>query len=558
MNLPKRSAFAAASVAFALATPGAANAAVTVNEAGPNLTVTGDAADDGITITAAGGFLVVNGTPTAVPSDGTAVIAVNAGDGRDSVVASGIATAYTSLTVDGGGGDDVVTGAGKADQLTGGDGDDRVTGDRGNDTMLGGAGNDVLVWNNGDGSDVANGEAGNDGVEVNGSPNAGDVLKVKAENGRTRLDRTNLGLFFIDADVERLAVNGLGGDDDISAAGAVPAALTFDGGTGADELTGGDGGDLLLGGESTDTLDGGGGGDRVVGDRGNDTMRGGAGDDVLVWNNGDNNDVIDGGDGVDRTEVNGAAAGDAFTVAKNGARTTFDRTNLVPFRLDVDTEQLEANGLAGDDTLSAGDGLALQVHADGGQGNDTLTTGDSADTLLGGGGNDTLNAGGGSDTADGQQGDDTVTVRDGAKDRARGGEGTDTVTADLDDVLDTFEAADVPATPAAPPAAPPADVKAIAARLTKASVKRKKNSVKVPVQCPAAEAGGCKGTVTLVRGTRILGTARFTLKAGQTRDVTVRLRGVGKARRVAAKAQVLSSDAAGNLAQSQRKLTIAR
>ncbi len=36
------------------------------------------------------------------------------------------------------------------------------------------------------------------------------------------------------------------------------------------------------------------------------------------------------------------------------------------------------------------------------------------------------------------------------------------------------------------------------------------------------------------------------------------LRGTGRARKLAAKAQVLSSDAAGNLGQSQRKLTISR
>ena len=119
--------------------------------------------------------------------------------------------------------------------------------------------------------------------------------------------------------------------------------LSVDGGAGADTVNGSDGPDLILGGEGNDVLNGGGGDDRIVGDRGNDTMNGGAGDDTLVWNNGDGTDVVNGDDGRDDVEVNGApAAGDVFTVQPNGARIKFDRTNLVPFSLDIGSSETHA------------------------------------------------------------------------------------------------------------------------------------------------------------------------------------------------------------------------
>ena len=195
--------------------------------------------------------------------------------------------------------------------------------------LNGGAGNDTLVWNNGDGSDTLNGDAGNDGTEVNGAPTTGDVFSLEPNAGRIKFQRTNLKAFTLDASTERFQVNGLGGDDSLTAKDGVGALtlLSVDGGAGVDTVNGSDGADLILGGEGNDLLNGGGGDDRIVGDRGNDTMNGGTGDDTLVWNNGDNTDVVNGDAGRDDVEVNGApAAGDVFTVQPNGARIKFDRT----------------------------------------------------------------------------------------------------------------------------------------------------------------------------------------------------------------------------------------
>jgi Ca2+-binding RTX toxin-like protein len=141
-------------------------------------------------------------------------------------------------------------------------------------------------------------------------------------------------------------------------------------------------------------------------------MNGGAGDDTLVWNNGDNTDVVNGDDGRDDVEVNGApAAGDVFAVQPNGARIKFDRPNLVPFSLDIGTsETLHANGLGGDDAITVGEVGSLAVTSSGGPGNDTLTGGGSSGTFLGGSGNDTITPGGGIDVVSADEGDDHVNV----------------------------------------------------------------------------------------------------------------------------------------------------
>ena len=151
-----------------------------------------------------------------------------------------------------------------------------------------------------------------------------------------------------------------------------------------------------------------------------------------MWNNGDGTDVINGDEGRDTVEVNGSpTAGDVFTVQPNGARIRFDRTNLVPFSLDIgSSEAMQANGLGGDDAITVGDVGSFSVTAAGGPGNDTLTGGGSSETFLGGTGNDTITPGGGLDVVSGDEGDDRVNIRDNTADVARGGDGNDSVVAD--------------------------------------------------------------------------------------------------------------------------------
>jgi Ca2+-binding RTX toxin-like protein len=507
-----------------------------------------------------------------VPADGTRTVIVNGGNGNDSITVVAKTTELASSGLNGDGGDDVLTGPDSNDTLTGGEGDDRLVAGKGDDSMRGGGGNDTLVWNQGDGSDKADGEAGNDGSEVNGAPTLGDVFTLESVAGGTvELRRTNLGPFTFDAVTERFQVNGLGGNDSVTANDGVGAAtlLSVDGGAGADTVNGSEGPDLILGGEANDVLSGGGGDDRIVGDRGNDTMNGGTGDDTLVWNNGDGTDVVNGDGGRDDVEVNGApAAGDAFTVQPNGARIKFDRANLVPFSLDIgSSETMHANGLGGDDAITVGAVGRYEVTASGGPGNDTLAGSSSSDTFLGGSGNDTITPGGGLDIVSADDGDDHVNVRDHTADVARGGAGNDSVVADNPhlDILDGFETVD--RTPNATP--PPVDTNTRPVTIGGGTVKVKKGMASIKLRCPAISPGNCTGSLALRTANRIklaglkvtlqLGSARYHIAPGGSRTLKVKL---AKGSRRLADSEgrlkvraVASTGRSGKIARSSRRLT---
>jgi Ca2+-binding RTX toxin-like protein len=552
---------------------------------GTTATLNLNGADDTETVSVSGGLLVHTATgggltstadwdsatagDQTVPANGTFSVALNGDDGNDALTVLAKTTEIAFATLNGEGGDDVLTGADTGDGLSGGGGNDRLVGAKGTDGMRGGDGNDTLVWNNGDGSDRMNGEAGNDGVEVNGSPTLGDVFTLAPESGGVKFQRTNLVPFTLDTATERFQVNGLGGNDSVTVADGVGALtlLTVDGGAGNDTVSGSDGPDLLLGGEGNDVLAGGAGDDRIVGDRGNDTMSGSAGDDTLVWNNGDATDVMNGDSGRDDVEVNGApAAGDVFTVQPNGARIKFDRPNLVPFTLDIGTsETLHANGLGGDDTITVGEVSGLSVTSTGGSGNDTLVGGTSSQTFLGGSGNDTINPGGGIDFVFADEGDDQVNVRDGTTDFASGDEGTDSVVADRGkiDVLEGFE--NVDRTPDDDDDDSPRPVK-----IRGGKVKVQKGRASIKVMCPANSPASCTGSLAIRLAERVrdagrkvgleLGHARFNLVPGSSRTVKVKL--AKRSRRLAARnghlkvIVVASTGPAGKPAQSSRRLTL--
>ena len=181
--------------------------------------------------------------------------------------------------------------------------------------------------------------------------------------------------------------------------GALPPANLY-GGAGNDTLTGGSADDFLFGEAGNDTLLGKGGVDFLFGGAGNDTLTGGAGNDQvfgeagndrMIWNPGDGTDLNEGGAGNDTVEVNGGNGAETFTVTANGTRVRFDRTDPAPFSIDIGTtENLVLNTNGGDDTFTAGNGLAglIQLTVDGGAGNDTITGGDGNDRLTGGDGND--------------------------------------------------------------------------------------------------------------------------------------------------------------------------
>ena len=147
---------------------------------------------------------------------------------------------------------------------------------------------------------------------------------------------------------DSVIINGLGGDDAISAAklpaGAV--ALTLDGGIGNDVIVGSQESDILLGGEDNDSVTGGAGGDIAFL---------GTGDDLFLWNAGDGNDTVEGQGGSDTLRFAGANADENIDIAANGGRALLLR-NVGAALLDLDdVERLEVRALGGVDNIVVGD-----------------------------------------------------------------------------------------------------------------------------------------------------------------------------------------------------------
>ena len=269
------------------------------------------------------------------------------------------------------------------------------------------------------------------------SPAGGGVLRVvgDAADNTITVSRDALGALLVNggtvvvrggtpnvANTARISVSGLGGNDTIAlddANGALPQANLIGGG-GNDTLTGGAGSDRLFGLAGNDTLLGKGSNDQLYGGVGDDTLTEGTGDDqafgqagndLMIWNPGEGSDLNEGGAGIDTVEVNGGNVAETFTIAANGKRVRLDRVTPGPFFVDIGgSENLVLNANGGNDTVTAGDGLAglISLTVNGGTENDTITGGDGDDILTGGDGDDRIIGGPGEDVIDAGPGNNTV------------------------------------------------------------------------------------------------------------------------------------------------------
>ncbi len=160
--------------------------------------------------------------------------------------------------------------------------------------------------------------------------------------------------------------------------------------------------------------------------------------------------------------------------------------------------------------------------------------------------------------ADGGAGNDTLNVRDGVASFVSGGSGTDTAIADAQTV--DAVAADVETRrPAA--IVTPAPHRAGAATLAK-TAKVKKGVATLKVSCPAGTTG-CTGSVTLLstktlkagklKAALVLGRKSYTLKAGETKSIKVKLASgtakLAKKKKLAVSARVFNQGAAERTAK---------
>ena len=348
---------------------------IDLNGDGDAVTVEGRDANDELTVsTSSGGEVDIAGFTYGVKLDSTApadTLTIDGNDGDDVITAIDGVESEITLVFNGGQGNDALTGDGT---LNGDAGNDTLTGLDGNNVLNGGAGDDIL--NLSDGDDTLSGGAGFDIVNYNGTE-ADDTLSLTEAASVITVGGVVTGTADVTAaDLERIDVDGGNGDDDIDLSGLSIEALV-NGGAGNDDInasgvtassvtiSGGDGDDALAGGSVADEISGGAGDDTITGNAGNDSVYGGADSDTFVWDNGDGSDLVEGGTGVDHQIVNGStASGDTVNITANGARTTFERTNLGLFALDMaDVEEVSFNGDGGSDDITVNDmtGTSTQV-----------------------------------------------------------------------------------------------------------------------------------------------------------------------------------------------------
>ncbi len=446
------------------------------------LAVDGTAGNDSFQVTANGNGVLVTkeaGAQGSINVTNVEEITITGGAGNDTFSVTGNVAALTHVTLDGGGGNDVINGGNGNDLLIGGDGNDIIDGNQGNDTVLMGAGNDIFTWDPGDGSDVVDGGSGTDSLRFNGS-NAGEEIVLLASGDHASLFR-NIANIAMDIDnVEEMTIRTLGGVDrvdirDMRATDVRQVTVDLAGNDGqgdgaADEvnilgsvgndtmslevignaieaaglgvrvrvtgaeaafdriaLRGLDGDDTLDVKSANPTgvaliLDGGNGNDILHGGTGNDTMLGGADDDRFIWNPGDGVDTADGGEGNDLLEVGGTSANDVFQIAANGVAVFVTKDGQSGNINATNVEEITVTGGIGEDTFAVSGNVAALTHLtlDGGAGNDHISGGNGNDLLIGGEGDDVI---------DGNQGNDTVLM----------GAGTDTFIWDPGDGSDVVD-----------------------------------------------------------------------------------------------------------------------
>ena len=460
----------------------------------------------------------------------------------------------------GGAGDEELIGAGGNDFVDGGGGNDQLQGDDGNDAVVGGAGNDAVLG--GSGNDDVDGEGGDDNVR---GEDGTDL--VSGGGGADTLGGGNgVGVDTLDYSDRTTPVRvSLDGINDDGAAGegdnAVPDFEMVLGGGDDDVLIGGSGDEALFGNDGNDELAGGDGADDLSGGPGVDAATYLARSAPVFVNLAEagNDGPTDEGDYVleDVEKVIGGSGDD--TLLGDG------RVNVLVGGPGND----RIAGAEGDDTLAGqwgNDELAGDVGNDvlfGGDGNDSLAGAEGNDELKGEAGDDSLDGGAGSDRHNGGPGIDAISyasrsaavtaILDGSTGNGQKNE-NDFINHDVESVTtgsggDTIDADDnlrgevrcgggkdvVAVDPEDRVNADCEDVQ-VAARGTRCTAQARtvnmsrSGAIKVRVFC----ASDSKGTLRLLSVARVrsgkgksrrvvrIGNRSFSIKAAQTRSVTVR------------------------------------
>lgn len=282
-------------------------------------------------------------TVTALPGSRFTVswTSADTGDGSQGTVRTRVFDPI-GVTLNGTGGNDVLTGTAYSDSITGGSGDDTINGQGGSDSLSGGIGNDTV--DGGDGDDYVNGDSGNDRL-VGGAgtdfltggtgsdvfvPSSGidRVSDFEAGVGLDRIDVSGLGIVNVrqvlnfasalNATAVQLAFDN---GRSFHVTGLTPSTLEsrhfiFATGPGNDILGAVGQNDVLTGTTASETILGYSGNDTIDGRGGGDFIDAGEGDDILYYYYGEAQGSIVGGAGDDTLVIIEEAAPNLYTVLR--------------------------------------------------------------------------------------------------------------------------------------------------------------------------------------------------------------------------------------------------
>jgi len=304
----------------------------------------------------------------------------------------------TPITVDAGGGDDIVLGSPGDDTILGGDGEDDIAGNGGEDSIDGGDGTDTWRFaadNSGGGNDIT--VLLDEGTVEIGSLDTSliGIENVLIEDNRETFLFGDPGPNALSGNIERDVIDGDAGDDVLSGGAQTDVLI---GGPGADQIDGGPGGDWLYTADAA-----------IAGI--SNFYDGGEGDDLLSYSadpirahlRSSPVNILQAL--LDRATVGRPDSGPIRTLGETGEieRLSADRASVITTDLTKDVERVVGspfadllfggpafqalNGGAGDDTIDAG---TASGDIDGGEGDDLIIAGTNGASYAGGGGVDTL------------------------------------------------------------------------------------------------------------------------------------------------------------------------
>jgi Ca2+-binding RTX toxin-like protein len=410
-----------------------------------------------------------------------------------SLLTTNSGVSFTSITINGGGGSQIVTGSGFAETISTFAGNDTINSGAGDDTLTGGDGADSM--DGGEGSDlynIAGGQLGGDtfndtGIIGTDTINVTGALSTFLSFGKfgTNYNGINTNLPFSALatyqgieifDGNNFSISGVNNGSDIfdlsgfSSATQVGAINTFDATLGTDyvnvstadagvTITGGGGSQIVVGSGYADTISTGSGNDTINAGAGNDTITGGLGADSMNGGDGDDLYNIAGGQlGGDTFNDTGTIIG-SDTINVTGALSTFlsfgkfgtvysSINPLLPASALATYQGIEffdGNNFAisgvnnGSDIFDlSGFSSATQVgaintfDATGGTDYVNVSTADAGVTITGGGGSQIVVGSGYADTISTGGGNDSITGGAG-HDSLFGGAGDDTFFANLNE-----------------------------------------------------------------------------------------------------------------------------